>query len=175
MIQIGAPTATIDTPVEHLTACHRRIEQKLDALVTAADHLDSDRQAALRAIANSIQFLDSSGVLHTEDEEQSVFPRLRPSMSAEENAFVEQLEAQHSEAEAIYAELKTLAEQLRLNTTAQVDSYRTCATRLRSLYRDHIRSEDDILTPIAKRTLTPAELVLISQEMRERRQALSKK
>jgi ribulose 1,5-bisphosphate synthetase/thiazole synthase len=36
MIQIGASAATIDTPIEHLIACHRRIEQRLETLINAA-------------------------------------------------------------------------------------------------------------------------------------------
>jgi len=35
MIQIGAPSATLDAPVEHLMACHRRIEQRLETLIAA--------------------------------------------------------------------------------------------------------------------------------------------
>jgi hypothetical protein len=30
MIQIGASAATIDSPIEHLVACHRRIEQRAE-------------------------------------------------------------------------------------------------------------------------------------------------
>lgn len=41
MIQIGASAATVDSPIEHLMACHRRIEQRLDTLVNAACHLEN--------------------------------------------------------------------------------------------------------------------------------------
>ena len=37
------------------------------------------------------------------------------------------------------------------------------------MYRDHIRSEDEMLTAIARRWLTEAELSGITREMRERR------
>jgi hemerythrin-like domain-containing protein len=166
MIQIGAPAATLDTPVDHLMACHRRIEQRLDTLVSAADHLSIDRDRALQAIASSLRFLDSNGVMHTEDEESSLFPRLRPKLSAEEQAFVGALERQHSEAEAIYGELKRMIAQ----GIPDAGSYRDCALRLRALYRDHIRSEDEILTPIARRLLTDAETAEMSSEMRARRE-----
>jgi len=163
MIQIGSPSATIDSPIEHLVACHRRIEQRLDTLVNAANHLESDRSSALSAISKSFHFLDTSGVIHTQDEEVSLFPRLRPRISVGEIEFLNTLEAQHDEAERIYAELK--------QRTADHDiaKYRARAERLRSLYRDHISLEDRILTAIAKRALDDLEIAAISREMRGRR------
>jgi hemerythrin-like domain-containing protein len=168
VIQIGVPTATIDTPIEHLVACHRRIEQRLDTLVDAVAHLETDRAAALSAIANSLHFLDTNGALHTTDEETSLFPLLRGRLSAAETEFLDSLEAQHDEAEAIYAELKQ-----RVSEECFDAKYLECANRLRTLYRAHIRSEDDILMPLAKRTLGDHELHQISREMRERRDSES--
>jgi len=173
VIQIGAaPSATIDSPIEHLMACHRRIEQRLDTLVDAAGHIENDRIAAFTAIAHSLHFLDTSGALHTEDEEASLFPRLRGKLSSAEVAFVESLEAQHTEAESIFAELKRLALQLEAEDACSpllIDQYRGCAEGLRSLYRAHIQAEDENLTPLAKRCLDDAEIAGISREMRERR------
>ena len=172
MIQIGAPAATIDSPIDHLMACHRRIEQRLDTLVNAADHLINDRPAALNALANSLHFLDTNGLRHTEDEEASLFPRLRPKVSPDEIGFIDSLESQHAEAESIYAELKLLAARLNLEgglSPEPIGHYRACAERLRSLYRSHIRSEDEILTAMARRSLGESELAEISKEMRERR------
>jgi hemerythrin-like domain-containing protein len=169
MIQIGAPAATVDSPLEHLTACHRRIEQRLDTLVNAAGHVETDREGALAAIANSLRFLDTSGVLHTEDEEASLFPRLRQNLSAAETALLDTLEAQHTEAEGIYAELKQLVSAAEFGA-----EYRDCATRLRDLYRDHIRAEDETLLPIARRSLDDAGTAEIAREMRDRRTAASK-
>ena len=113
MIQIGASAATIDTPIEHLMTCRRRIEQRLDTLVLAAAHLESNRTAALEAIRKSFEFLDTSGALHTEDEEGSLFPRLRPTLLSPELAFVDSLEAQHAQAGALYAQLKEHATTVR--------------------------------------------------------------
>ena len=47
--------------------------------------------------------------------------------------------------------------------------YLDCATRLRSLYREHIRAEDEILTAMARRSLNESEIAEISREMRARR------
>ena len=172
MVQIGAPAATLDTPIEHLTACHRRIEQRLDTLVHAAGHLQENRAAALEAISKSLQFMDRSGVQHTTDEEASVFPRLRKKLSGAELQFLETLEAQHAEAEEIYADLKELAG--RLNQAGEIPAdlvarYRETALRLRDLYGAHIRAEDETLNLLAKRSLDDDDLAQISQEMKDRR------
>ncbi|MDE3197427.1 MAG: hemerythrin domain-containing protein [Acidobacteriota bacterium] len=166
MVQIGVQSTTIDTPIEHLVACHRRIEQRLDTLVAAADRFPSDRASAMAAIEKSLHFLDTNGVLHTEDEEVSLFPRLRPRLRDFEKTFVDSLEDQHQEAERIYTELKTLAADLSAETLSR---YRERAEVLRALYRKHIQSEDEILTALARRTLTGDEIREVSREMRARR------
>ena len=166
MIQIGAPSATIDTPIEHLMACHRRIEQRLDTLVNAADYVKEELPAAVAAIERSFHFLDTSGVLHTKDEESSLFPRLRPRLSPAELEFVDSLEQQHREADSIYEELRQLAAGLSPDTALR---YRACAEKLRALYLAHIRSEDEILTELARRALDPSEIEQIAAEMRTRR------
>jgi len=51
----------------------------------------------------------------------------------------------------------------------QVEAYRVCAGRLRDLYFAHIRSEDEILTRLARRSLTQPDLAAITNEMRARR------
>ena len=48
----------------------------------AAGHMENDRAGALDAIRKSLEFLDTSGALHTQDEEDSLFPRLRPKLSS---------------------------------------------------------------------------------------------
>ena len=170
MIQIGAPAATIDTPIEHLMACHRRIEQRLDTLVNAGGHLGADSATAIEAIHKCCHFLDTSGAMHTADEEESFFPRLRPLLSVSETEFVDSLEAEHREADSIYAELKRIVAEIGRELTADsARQFTGCAQLLRSLYRKHIQAEDQILTALAKRSLGAAEIYQIAREMRARR------
>ena len=172
MIKIGATPATIDTPIEHLMACHRRIEQRLDTLVNAAAHLAGNPVEAERAIKQSFGFLDTSGVMHTADEEESLFPRLLPLLSSSEIAFVESLEADHRVAQAVYEELKTLAEAMFADPVPQrIEPYRESAERLRGMYQRHIRTEDEILTALARRSLSIAQIEQIADEMKARRAA----
>jgi len=176
MIQIGAAPATIDTPIEHLQACHRRIEQRLATLVKAGDLLATDRDTALTAIAKSLAFLDSSGALHTADEEESLFPRLRAKLPDVQIQVLDTLEAQHLEASGIHEELRRLVGLLShpegdpdpLQTIAR---YRDRATRLETFYQAHIQIEDHQLAPLATLCLTASEVAEIADEMHFRRRS----
>ena len=172
MIQIGATPATIDTPIEHLMACHRRIEQRLDTLVEAAAHLAGSPADAAAAIERSFRFFETSGAMHTADEEESLFPRLRPLLSASETAFVDSLECEHREAELVYQEVKKgAAAAVAEPAPPAIAAYKALAARLRDIYRRHIESEDKILTALAKRSLSPSQIEQIADEMKARRGA----
>jgi hemerythrin-like domain-containing protein len=157
-------------PIEHLFACHRRIEDRLSILERAGAHLESAPGEALTAITNSLRFMDTSGVLHTVDEEQSVFPRLRGHLTQEELAYLDELESQHREADRVYESLKGVVAALTQSRTPElIQQYRDLVQRLAHAYRDHIASEDENLLPIGRRVLDEAELREIHSEMRGRR------
>jgi hemerythrin-like domain-containing protein len=162
---------TIEYPLEHLVACHRRIEERLDMLQRAGTHLGMEPADSLEAIDACLRFFDSSGAIHNEDEEKSLFPRLRPRLAPEELEAVAQLERQHREAEALYTELKDVVARLRkAPRDAELgEEYRGLAARLAALYSSHISFEDRELVRIAKRDLTRGDLEAISKEMRLRR------
>jgi len=178
MIQIGEKAAALDTPLEHLVACHRRIEDRLATLERAAGELRTDPETSLAAIGACLNFMDSNGALHTEDEEISLFPRLRPRLSSNELAYVDALEHQHREADSIYSELKGQVARLKnLGGAASVEethAYRELAGKLREIYREHIRSEEEVLLRLARRSLNEGELREISGEMKQRRTGLPK-
>jgi len=164
--------STLDRPLEHLTACHRRIEQRLATLERVAAHLDRSPGDALEAMAACFRFFDSNGALHTADEEQSVFPRLQPRLSGEERIFIATLEDQHREADRLYAELKAIGGELQSGRPASrelQERYRAAASRLAELYRSHMAAEDQTLIALGQRVLTAPELAEISREMKNRR------
>jgi iron-sulfur cluster repair protein YtfE (RIC family) len=174
-ITIGGPkgkAATLDQPLEHLMACHRRIEERLDTLERAGRFLWERREEALEAIRNAFAFLDRNGVMHTEDEEQSVFPRLQGKLGAEQAALVQDLESDHQLAEATYAELKTIVEQVTAAPERNEElrsEYTSVVADLCGLYRRHIAREDTELIEIGSTVLTAAELAEIAVEMKRRR------
>ncbi|HXJ38330.1 MAG TPA: hemerythrin domain-containing protein [Bryobacteraceae bacterium] len=167
MVQIGESAATLDQPIEHLMACHRRIEQRLATLERAGWQVAENKHGVMEAIEAAIGFMQTNGAWHTEDEEQSLFPRLRPCLDAGELAFVASLETQHREAEEVFQALRLSVAKL----PGSLVDYTRLAGQLRGIYREHILAEDEILTKLAKRSLSKADLTGISAEMRSRREA----
>lgn len=160
----GEQGDTLSRPLDHLKACHRRIEERLDTLERIAAHIDSDRDEAVAALHRVFAFLDSSGSLHTQDEEESVFPRLTPRLERAEMSFVAGLEHDHTAAHQLYTELKQRAAESDFGP-----AFRGVIERLVAHYRKHIAKEDEILDSMCREKLTPPELAAISQEMVARR------
>ena len=172
MIQIQSQIAppVSEGPIDHLLACHRRIENRLQILERAGEHLEDRFEESLLAILNSLRFMDTSGVLHTVDEEESVFPRLRAYLPADEIRYLDHLESQHREVDEVYSSLKETISSLQLQRTPEHAAlYRELVAKLVAAYRAHIASEDTVLMEMARRALSPAELTDIKAEMRSRR------
>lgn len=173
MIQIAhsaTPAATLDTPIAHLSACHRRIEERLCTLERAAPELCA-RTAEVMAVFQAVfWFFDSNGAHHTADEEESFFPRIVNRISPEEREFLQSLEAEHTRVEAVYDDLKEQVARLSAPPSpAEQAQLASSVEKLCALYRAHIASEEERLPAIASRSLSAAELSAISKEMKQRR------
>jgi hemerythrin-like domain-containing protein len=161
-------SATLERPLEHLMACHDRIEERLRMLEKIASHLDTRREEALGLLAKVLKFFDTNGVWHTEDEEESLFPRLGARANEEERCYLAELESQHDEAEHVYAALKSVAARLAAGENLG-SQFARLVDRLCSLYRPHIASENRALTELGTRLLTADELAAVAAEMKWRR------
>lgn len=172
LLRGSVATSTLDRPIEHLAACHRRIEKRLSTLERAGSSLDAHRDQALAAIQESLRFFSTAGVLHTEDEEQSLFPRLLPRLSESERQIVAALETEHQAAQALHAELDSLVARLQSEplTPSVVEQFRNCVSRLSTLYQRHIALEDSTVAELSRNHLSAEQLAGISAEMKRRRQ-----
>ncbi len=166
-----AGSTTLDRPLDHLIACHRRIDDKLSVLERASEHMGDRTEEALHACHSTFAFLDSAGMLHIEDEEQSVFPRIRIHASANELNYLHDLESQHHELDACVSRLKSLTKQLERDPAPPDarEAFAKTVVKLASLYRAHMNSENEVLTEIGRARLDEAALAEISFEMRLRR------
>lgn len=161
---------TLDEPLRHLTACHRRIEERLDTLERVIPHWESRAEDALVAVRSAFRFFATNGVWHTEDEERSIFPRMREQLNEDEREYLAELERQHDVAEAAYGELCSIVAEFHEPASREwIASYEGAAKKLARLYREHIASEDTRLVEIGTRTLSQAQLQSIAAEMKERR------
>lgn len=122
---LDVTNSTVDHPLEHLVACHGRIEERLAILERAGAVLDTHTADALNAIQGCFRYFDTSGIMHTADEEESTFPRLRPRLTPDEIGEIERLERDHRVADEMYGKLKAVCAQLRAGVTPELaEEYR---------------------------------------------------
>jgi hemerythrin-like domain-containing protein len=175
-IQIGAQTHSFSDPTGLLSDCHRRIEMFLGSLKHVAEVIDRPlTEDARAALESALQYLRESAPKHTADEEESLFPRLRQLQDPEIEkalATLDALEADHRKANTLHAEIDTLGirclDQQRLSVK-EADRFRLAVSDLASIYREHIRVEDELVFPTAKLRLSVPQQSAIANEMASRR------
>lgn len=175
-VQIGAkPDSGFDNPIGMLTDCHRRIEHFLAILVLVADRgsgraLDAEESAAVRA---ALEYFRTGGQRHNADEELSLFPRLRAAAGESALDEIASLESDHRDAARVHDAVETLYESW-METGALAESHRqqlvSMTRRLKRLYEEHIRLEEQVVFPRAARLLNHQSLADIGNEFRARRQ-----
>lgn len=175
-VQIGAKTHSFSDPTALLSDCHRRIEMFLGTLEKIAvdvEHPLSDDSR--RALESALRYFREAAPKHTADEEDSVFPRLRQSGDAEMRTALttlEALERDHRRADSLHAQVDVLGkrclQQGPLSPT-EARHFRGAVAELASIYKEHIRVEDDQIFPIAARLLSQADKAIIADEMAHRR------
>ena len=176
-VQIGGKLdAGFNDPIGMLTDCHRRIERFLDILCNVGEHARDRRltQEETSAVQASLKYFREGGVRHTADEEQSLFPRLRSAGAQQALSTVEHLEGEHREADHLHADLDRLyTEWIRAGelNAGDRDALLAGTRRLRELYADHIRAEEQTVFPVAAQVLDPQAIAAIGEEFRNRRQA----
>lgn len=167
-------------PLGLLSDCHRRIEKFLGILIVVADRscgraLSVEERDALTA---ALRYFREAAPRHTQDEEESLFPRMRaasgPSAAEARAALrkVEDLERQHLDAAAWHHEVDLLGERwLSHGTLNQQDAerLRDLLATLRTLYQEHIAVEDAEIFPAAARALSRSDLDEMGREMARRR------
>ena len=160
MIKIGSrPPPSFDEPLAALLHCHEKMRERLDTLERAAAALADAPDPAFAAIREVLEHFAKAGARHTEDEEGSVWPRVRnPAL----DPVLDDLSTEHRAVEAI---------QLALRDTVMrgvPDESAAHARAFAAAYREHMRKEEEHVFPALK-TLDPAEVRAIGIEMRLRR------
>jgi pyridoxamine 5'-phosphate oxidase len=166
-------------PLGLLVHCHERIEGQLDALARAAEAL---RTGSAQSISGAFAAIDAAcrhfaiaGVKHTEDEEMSLFPRLREKGGAageELFAAMKELESQHRTAEEMHKQFDEFVLTLPRDGSAdsrELDCFSEMVAEVTAFYRPHIFMENNLVFPVAGRVLPANEIHAVGEEMRERR------
>ena len=176
------PVPNFADPLGLMSHCHRKIESYLAGLAAAGKTLLGggavETAGAFQVIDAAREHFAVRGRKHTEDEEVSLFPRLREYGGHEAEdalAALAALETEHRVAEGVHAEFDELVEWLPRDGSAGVKEiilFNELVAELADLYRPHIRVEDEIIFPAAARVIPPDALSIIGQEMLARRREL---
>lgn len=166
-------------PLGLLVHCHERIAGHLATLERASEGIRATDPETLTYVFAGINAASThfaiAGVKHTEDEEISLFPRLREhggNAGEETLAAIAELESQHREAEHLHQDLDELLRELPRDGSADVrllDRFGELAAGLTTIYRPHIQLENNLVFPVAGRVLPASEIQALGQEMRTRR------
>lgn len=176
-VTLGAkPLADFTQPIELMQDCHRRVEAFLDSMIIVATQCADGVLTPMHreALQTAVNYFRQGAPRHTEDEEQSLFPRLAQSDDPRAKmvlAAVESLEADHQHAGFIHADIdeacaKWLSQPL---SPKAVSHLRTQLIDLRWLYAEHIKIEEDTVFPLAAKVLTTEQLAEVGAEMSKRR------
>lgn len=175
-VQIGAtPENDFHNPLGLLSDCHRRIERFLEALLRVSEDTKQSclNPAQRHALQAGLTYFREAAPLHTRDEEESLFPRLRQSPTGQRAMeWMESLHEEHEQADAWHAEVETLGQKwLSYDSLSQQERRRLqrLLKNLHDLYVVHINLEDQRVFPLAAKALSVEEIQAIGQEMAERR------
>jgi hemerythrin-like domain-containing protein len=174
-VQIGAkPDSGFDDPIGMLKDCHRRIESFLDILCAVVERarartLSSEETAAVQS---ALHYFRTGGQRHNSDEEDSLFPRLRANLAAGSVEEIAGLESDHHTANELHTQIDILYIAWITNACLSEEDAQCllgATQRLKHLYAEHIRVEEEIVFPRAAQVLDTQAIGAIGQEFRDRR------
>ena len=171
----GSQTAANEDAVTLLLGCHDRIRHFTGMAERLASNPKSPASERRQVASAVLRYYEIALPLHEADENQSIYPRLREVLPDGELAEAnETMVRQHAEIDTLIAELIPLwhaiaddpAHQEHLST-----GLRERVERLRQLWTDNLRLEEEQVVPAIRRFLSAADLESIEAEMRARRRS----
>lgn len=175
-IQIGAkPDSGFDDPLGMLKDCHRRIERFLHILGWVANKASGRAlsEEERQAVEAALQYFSRSGPLHSRDEEESLFPRMRAQGAGDVLEQIAGLESDHQKAALLHDEATSLYTRwLAQNQLTERDQARLkeLADQLSAIYREHIRVEEQVVFPRAADVIPKSMLPDMGREFKSRRE-----
>jgi hemerythrin-like domain-containing protein len=169
----------VDDPIEHLRDCHQKIERSLVIVQNAVAALRLTepvlRAEAAAALDYELALLRLLENLHTQDEEQSFFPRLRAKLLEDPCDLQElmlSLELQHRQDEATFEELAACMRGF-LGSPGERSEERLgqlegLVAQLAGLCGPHMILENERLIANSRQYLTATDLDEMRQEIRSR-------
>ena len=172
-INLNSAPAVESDAVDMLLACHQRIRHFTAIAARLADAGDALPPEIANAAEAVHRYYSIALPLHEADENDSVYPRLRRSLTdAGELASLQAMVDQHGPIDEVvarliprWAELQASPERL----GAHAAQLRADAARLQELWEEHLALEERIVFPLLRARLSPEDLQGIHAEMKLRR------
>ena len=177
-VQIGAkPDAGFDDPLAMLYDCHRRVERFLNILASVVRDAESETltEAQIKSVHAALHYFRESGVKHTRDEEESLFPRILGLIAADVRQSIENLQQEHHDADQLHDRIDYLYELWIAKTTLNPQDKLELVQATESLsvlYSKHIAIEESLIFPTAKSILNSDVICAIGHEFAMRRNVL---
>jgi hemerythrin-like domain-containing protein len=177
-IQIGEkPSPTFNEPLALLSDCHRRIERFLAGLILVTKQAQGGdlNEQQREALKTSLRYFREGAPKHTQDEENSLFPRMRACNRTEVQCALDklqELEADHRVAEKGHHLVDQIGERwLKDSTLSPADTAALVIElqALHAIYQRHIVIEDQEVFPLAEQVLDAQQLQAVGEEMAGRR------
>jgi hemerythrin-like domain-containing protein len=161
-----------EAPLDILRDCHRRSEHFLRVLMLVARNASVDvltREARI-AVENALCHFRESAPKHHEDEEKSLLPLLRRSMPPDDfpTQEIDSLLQDHRNLDVLLQRIERLGELwLKNDLLSERDTITLMSviTRLMRLWDRHIRTEEEVIFPLAEAVLSAADQRTIAREM----------
>jgi hemerythrin-like domain-containing protein len=168
----GASGSAGVDPFALLERSHQQLEERLSDLQQAAGAIVRERAGAdeVALVDAVIAFLERAAARHEQDEEESLFPRLRG--VADLTTLLEELASEHLLHRHLILQLRSLRSRWPAAGPDAGDgaSLIILANELARAYRVHIAREERELLPVARENLRPDEVDGIRTEMARRRE-----
>jgi hemerythrin-like domain-containing protein len=172
---LRSPGVGFEAPFDMLEACHERVERMLNLLTRLRAHVAQngcDAQAAAAAV-DVMRYFDLAAPLHHQDEELHVFPAVLKMPSDRLDLLVCRLRQEHLEMEKLWGQVRQalarVADSEGQNKTPFSDADQASMDAFVAIYKDHIRAEEDLVYPEARRALDADQLSVMSRDMMRRR------
>ena len=148
------PNAVREDGFVALDACHRRMLETGLALEALIDAAERGFSPAVRASAAAIAaFFGMTAAEHHEHEERHVFPALIASGNPDMVRAVMHLQEDHDRLEERWMELEPHVLAIAGGYGIQLDALREGVRSFTALHRQHIRLEEALAYPVARREL----------------------
>lgn len=173
----STPQVGLDQPLEMLSACHDRVQNRCDILHRLYAHLEKHgpNEEAQSAAKNILFYFDTSAKHHHEDEEADLFPALLKTLQEVGTVSEKQqipevitlLLADHRKLETLWLKIRPALALIAAGKEANLEN--SIITELSNIYEKHIHTEENVVFPLAKKYLGAGDVQIISERMTHRR------